>query len=229
MIQSNTAPVQILAKRGMPVWSPDGKSLVVNVLAPAQAEYHGEEYWGLEVEKWRVDADGSHPRLMPLPPLHEVEDWSPDGKWLATHWDTHSSAGSHIYVMHPDGTGLRQMTKPGHNYSWNPRFSPDGKWILYKHLVNGRLSVRVVNLDGTTGREVLGQVGRAAPEAACWSPDGRYIAALVFNYSDDLVSRGDIADQDWRFVIVGVQRSLRHEVRLADATAVTISGLHWCP
>jgi len=78
--------------------------------------------------------DGSDPRPLPLPPLHDVEDWSPDGKWLATHRDFHAAAGAHLYVMRPDGTGQRQLTGPGYHYNWYPRFSPDGRWILHKHL-----------------------------------------------------------------------------------------------
>jgi len=225
--QPNTRPIQIFPKRGRPVWAPDGKSLVVTVSTPAQAAYHGEEFWGCESAKWQLGADGSKPRQLPLPTLHAVEDWSPDGRWLATHWDTHSAAGSHLYVMRVDGTGLRQLTAPGYNYSWYPRFSPDGKWVLHKHLDKGRLSIRVIDFNATTVREVLGQVGRAAPETACWSPDGRYIAVLVFNFENDLASMGDVADQDWRIVIVDVAAKSRHELRLTDATAVTIDGLDW--
>jgi hypothetical protein len=61
--EPNSRPVQIFPKRGQPVWSPDGKSLVVTVPAPAQAEYRGEEFWGCESAKWELGADGSKPRL----------------------------------------------------------------------------------------------------------------------------------------------------------------------
>ena len=228
--EPNSRPVQIFPKRGQPVWSPDGKSLVVTVSAPAQAEYRGEEFWGCESAIWQLGADGSNPRQLPRPPLHDVEDWSPDGRWLATHWDTHSAAGSHLFVMRVDGTGLRQLTGPGYHYNWYPRFSPDGQWILHKHMEKGRVSIRMVDFNGTTVREVLGEAGRAAPETACWSPDGRYIAVVMFSFADDRVSRGDAANADWRIVrivIVDVAGKLYHEVRLANATGVTISGLDW--
>lgn len=225
--EPNSRPVQIFPKRGQPVWAPDGKSLVVTVSAPAQAEYRGEEFWGCESAKWELGADGSKPRQLPLPPLHDVEDWSPDGRWLATHWDTHSAAGSHLFVMRVDGTGLRQLTGPGYHYNWYPRFSPDGQWILHKHMEKGRLSIRMVDFNGTTVREVLGQAGRAAPETACWSPDGRYIAVLMFNFGDDVGSMDDVANADRRIVIVDVAGTSRQELRLAGATAVTIVGLDW--
>jgi Tol biopolymer transport system component len=85
----------------------------------------------------------------------------------------------------------------------------------------------MVDFNGRTVREVLGQAGRAAPETACWSPDGRYIAVLMFNFADDVGSMGDVANADWRIVIVDVTGELDHEVRLANATGVTISGLDW--
>ncbi len=228
--QTGANPIQLFSKATSAVWSPDGKELVVGVPAPVPREYRGEEYWGEETAKWRIGADGSNPQPLPLPPLHDVEDWSPDGKWLATHRDFHSAAGAHLYVMRPDGTGQRQLTGPGYHYNWNPRFSPDGRWVLHKHMEpekKGRLSIRVIDFEATTVREVLGQVGRTVPEMACWSPDGRYIAVVVSNFKENMASKGGPEDQDGRIVIVDVAGRLCGELRLASAEGVALWCLDW--
>jgi len=67
--------------------------------------------------------------------------WSPDGAWIAFssdregttgvnpgHWELLQSTG--IYVMRPDGTALRRVTKPG-GVAGSPAWSPDGKAILF--------------------------------------------------------------------------------------------------
>src|SRR5947209_6949076 len=69
--------------------------------------------------------------------------WSPDGQWIAfssdrnTEWTDH---GNHtgwehlqqlsIYVVHPDGSGLRRLTGPG-VCSGSPKWSADSKQIVF--------------------------------------------------------------------------------------------------
>ena len=67
--------------------------------------------------------------------------WSPDSAWIAFssdregtpavnpgRWELLQSTG--IYVMRPDGTGLRRVTGPG-GVAGSPAWSPDGKTILF--------------------------------------------------------------------------------------------------
>src|SRR5277367_5377486 len=71
--------------------------------------------------------------------------WSPDGKWIAFssdagasptvdtqiypgQWELLQSTG--IYIVHPDGTGLRRLTPPG-GVAGTPTWSADGRSILY--------------------------------------------------------------------------------------------------
>ncbi|KAF4228900.1 hypothetical protein CNMCM6457_006713 [Aspergillus fumigatiaffinis] len=75
--------------------------------------------------------------------------WSPDGEWIAfssdrnVQWDGHGdetfmglSGWEHtqelsIYLVRPDGSGFRQITtKPGYALG-SPKWSPDGKRIVY--------------------------------------------------------------------------------------------------
>jgi len=67
-------------------------------------------------------------------------NWSPDGKWIAFSSDRQTKPGRNtpgwellqstgIYIVRPDGTGLRRLTELGAYYG-SPRWSSDGHRIL---------------------------------------------------------------------------------------------------
>ena len=72
--------------------------------------------------------------------------WSPDGQWLAfasdrnTEWKGHGNGSGwehvqelRIYLMKPDGTGLRKITQDS-VCSGSPKCSPDGKRVVFYEL-----------------------------------------------------------------------------------------------
>jgi Tol biopolymer transport system component len=63
-------------------------------------------------------------------PLQEAShpDWSAKGGFVAL--QCYAGGTFHIWTMHPDGTGLKQMTF-GHGDDREPRVSPDGKTIAF--------------------------------------------------------------------------------------------------
>ena len=69
--------------------------------------------------------------------------WSPDGKWIAfasdrnTEWKGHGNGSGwehvqelRIYLIKPDGTGLRQLSSDSVS-SGSPKWSPDGKRVVF--------------------------------------------------------------------------------------------------
>jgi len=60
--------------------------------------------------------------------------WSPDGEWIAFASDRHNpgSGSFEIYLIHPNGTGLRKLIQSGSGGRTNhPYFSPDGKSMVF--------------------------------------------------------------------------------------------------
>ncbi|KAL8231027.1 hypothetical protein R6Q57_000805 [Mikania cordata] len=61
-------------------------------------------------------------------------NWSPDGDWIAFASDRHSpgSGSFALYMIHPNGTGLRNLIHSGSAGRTNhPWFSPDGTHIVF--------------------------------------------------------------------------------------------------
>ena len=73
--------------------------------------------------------------------------WSPDGQWIAfssdrlTEWTGHENgAGAghrqtlSIYIVHPDGTGVKRLTQGGTNSAGTPQWSPDSTRVIFYEL-----------------------------------------------------------------------------------------------
>ena len=135
-----------------PQFSPDGSRIVyVRVNSPlskpslkqalfvASANGRGSR----RITPWSLDA-GDDP------------DWAPNGKLIVFRSHQEGGGQSQIYVVRPNGLGLRAIThfKPGtdvHSYS----FSPDGKWITVSKTGTGGLpDVFVMHPDGRNIRPV---------------------------------------------------------------------------
>ncbi|KAF1893428.1 hypothetical protein Lal_00001902 [Lupinus albus] len=61
-------------------------------------------------------------------------NWSPDGEWIAFASDRHEpgSGSFELYLIHPNGSGLRKLVQSGLGGRTNhPSFSPDGKSIVF--------------------------------------------------------------------------------------------------
>lgn len=94
--------------------------------------------------------------------------WSPDGRWLAfssdrnTEWIGHGNGSGwehvqelRIYIVHPDGTGLRCLSKTG-VCSGAPKWSPDGKQIVfYEMAVEDTWAARRPNLAKKATSQII--------------------------------------------------------------------------
>ena len=79
--------------------------------------------------------------------------WSPDGRLIAFNLRFLDSPGSQIWVVHPDGTGLRELTLPSSGYaSYEPVWSPDSSRLLFERVkrvsADGE-ALWIANVDGS--------------------------------------------------------------------------------
>lgn len=88
---------------------------------------------------------------------------------------------SEIWVMAPDGSGLRQMTFGRHGND-APLFSPDSRTLLFTSDQSGESQLHLLPLDGGESRQLTRfPLGVANP---VWAPDGRYIAVTSRVYPE---------------------------------------------
>jgi Tol biopolymer transport system component len=109
-------------------WSPDGKRLAFERIdASATSERAAIFTIGIDgkdlrqVTPWSVDANDP--------------DWSPDGTMIALNASAEPSPTQNIWTVHPDGTGLTQLTTydEAGQATFHPSWSPDGSHILFTH------------------------------------------------------------------------------------------------
>jgi Tol biopolymer transport system component len=218
----SNSPARISDKSGRPIWSPDGKYLVAT-----KQECVGD---GWKCETWRVDAAyGANPIRLPIPDSDWVEEWSPDGQWFVIGTDRHPphGRGYQLYVMKTDGTQQRRLTEGGLNVY--ARFSPDGRKILYLHqTAKEGNSIWVVDVDGKNAREIVKEVDLSSPDGSFWSPDGKQLAVILFDWEVDEKGKKFLRasrDANYRIEIMNADGQDRRELKLADAKFTFIGSL----
>ena len=144
-------------------FSPDGQQLVFVTTRNGGTA----DLWTMDLQTRRAKALTSGPGGDFRP------SWSPDGRWIAFSSDRGSTLPfAHgrwehlhivdLYVMHPDGTGLKRITEPG-NFCGSPKFSANSLRVMAycmtaeQTLANRRPSpepgndTRLVSIDIATG------------------------------------------------------------------------------
>jgi len=109
--------------------------------------------------------------------------FSPDGKWIAFISDREGS--ENIWIMHPDGSDVKQVSKDGSSEFASPVWAPDGNYIYVSKAGFGitTFEVWMYHVQGGTGVQIT--KAKAAPTTprnerhnavgVAPSPDGKYL------------------------------------------------------
>lgn len=163
---------------GDPVMTPDGRSVVYS------SDRGGEDHLSL----WYTSLSGGEPLHLTRNEADEIEpDVSPDGKTVIYRSRRGDSSG--IYRV-PVAGGASELVVQGGS---QPRFSPDGRWILYtvrneQEWSPGR--IYVVPAEGGAPRQLA--TAFADAHYAIWSQDGNSIL-FCGTHTSGLAS----AEHDW--------------------------------
>ena len=208
--------------------SPDGSTIV---FSGGHQSHQGTN--ALYTNIWTIGIEGGQPKQLThfTDPDTRFPCWSPDGRWVAfvardpdrkTTDSTEKPLAPfyQVYVVSPDGTGLRKVTSEAHHVDWSAvAWSPDGRWIAFftrdKTLnlipAEGGDSRVVTDLRRIDSLAVPGLGGLAFSEVA-WSPDGK---ELAFSF-------------DGRLWTVGIGGGLVTEIR-TGLMGVHATYLDWSP
>ena len=147
--------------------SPDGATIVFDILGDLYSMPIEGTGSGLAIRLTSGAAFDMQPRF------------SPDGKWIAFASDRDGL--TNIWVMKPDGSGARQVSKEKRWYVNSPAWSPDSQYIYARrHFVKERSGgageIWMFHVSGAEGLQVTEKNGwqKDAGEPAL-SPDGRYL------------------------------------------------------
>lgn len=174
-----------------PAWSPDGRRIAF------------VRRLGADEQIDAMSADGSHRRrLTTSPGKHTVPTWSPDGQWIAF-VSTRDRGVPQLFVMRPDGGGVRQLSRPERYVSnayaqgektlertgvllrpgmLHPAWSPDSRSLAFVTRVGrAEQQISIVDVDGGAPRRL------STGYAPAWSPDGGRIAFVVARVGDSQI------------------------------------------
>ena len=199
--------------------SPDGRTLAfVSTRARGTADV-----WLLDLAS-RTDSN-----LTDHPSGNFRPRWSPDGAWIAFTSDRDAEPGDQpgmwehlqstgVYLVRPDGTGLRRLTGPG-GVAGSPSWSADGRRLLFYETdpvgaylaKSGRSRTELVSVDVATGERIQHTASQETKLSPAWLSGGRI----------GYVSRGG-GDQ-------GGLRIRHPDRRVETVIAGAVRGPSWSP
>jgi dipeptidyl aminopeptidase/acylaminoacyl peptidase len=159
--------VAMMAKTGFansPSFSPDGKRLafITNISGSPQL--------------WIVSSEGGWPDQVTAldDPVTAVE-WSPDGQWIAFVVAPGGGLNSQVFVIRPDGTGMRRLTGGGKENNWLDAWTPDSKAVVIESNRRSGAAMDTWRIDLANGKFALVSQNPGTGGVGDISDDGNYV------------------------------------------------------
>jgi len=147
-----------------PSFSPDGSrvAFLTNISGTPQA--------------WVVPSAGGWPDQLTAidDPVQDLA-WSPDGRWIALDIAPGGGLNRQIWVVRPDGSGLRRLTEGGKENNWLGPWMPDSKAIVIASNRRDPASMDTWLLDAASGSMTLIAKNPGIGSPLRVSDDGKYV------------------------------------------------------
>jgi uncharacterized RDD family membrane protein YckC/tRNA A-37 threonylcarbamoyl transferase component Bud32 len=166
--------VENLQKRiegNAPAFMPDGKSFLYSRQEPVRGL--AEPRYGIHL--YDLLNETSVPVLNDPDGDCRQPSASPDGKKFAYVLSSKDRKPSQIWIANIDGSGRKQLTD-GDRSNYTPRWSPDGKKIVFESTRDNNREIYVMDSDGQNQTNLTRDP--AVEHSPSWSPDGSQIVYM---------------------------------------------------
>ncbi|MCZ6601621.1 MAG: S9 family peptidase [Planctomycetota bacterium] len=135
---------------------------------------------------WRIDGAGAWPHQLTFGENRVMGvTWSPTGDSLIFSRDDGGNERRQIFLLKPDGTGLKDLTGDPEWIHFFGDFSPDGKRISFASNRRNKAYFDIYVMDLPDGEPKLAYQADGYNQAGAWSPDGKRIIVSTWNSNFD--------------------------------------------
>lgn len=199
-------------------WTPDGNRLIV----VAGIEREGGAFW--HNSYWQVNPATSETEAIELPGTAQLVDCAHRRDLLLL---SSSRERASLFSMQLDGTSAMRLTRKGQE-DYQGRFSPDDKRVAVLRSENGVHKICTADIDGSNVRLVLLEKGMSNFQVLSWSPDGKRLAVVMWDWIlvDGRKRRRVDLDHNYRIAVVDADGGNYHELML-DRPGLEIYWIDW--
>ena len=135
------------------------------------------EYSGLPAETWKAELAAPGGKVLSMTKLvvssgdNDATQLSPDGREIV--FRSERMGRNDIWKSNADGSDPQKLTSFDKGWPGTPRWSPDGKWIVFDSRLGEHSHITMVDSEGRNQHDVVaGDYENVVPS---WSRDGRFI------------------------------------------------------